>query len=328
MLIPSQPPNAALSTRGLVNIGPALQEFAGAKAIRLATAAPTDTALTLGTSVADASALGVRFLSMKTGMGGAEKEWVRFKRPDGSVNDAVITIDQTGGPVNTYALALIGLPPGNNGIRMINNGNNDLTIGPGQFGSPAQIYVENRGLLLSQNNNAYDSTTLMRFLVNAPTAVSPSVPAFGFETSTALGVGQPIMRWRVNGGDVAFVTADGSYNAQNTGFLRSGTSGGVGVGLGGVGVLASSFPLRLASGWGLSTGPALELMSGTALATTERIAVFRNGTTPGTDDRFNIFANGEAEVLTNGAGIILRSPNGTRYRFTVTNAGTLSITAV
>jgi hypothetical protein len=327
MLIASQPPNAALSTRGLVNVGPALQEFAGAKAIRLATAAPTDTVLTLGTSVADGSALGVGFLSMKTGMGGTEREWVRFKRPDGSVNDSVLKIDQTGGPVNTYAIDIVGAPAGANGIRIRQFGNYDMAIGCGQFGSPATVAAENKGLLIAQNANAFDSSTLMRFAVGSPTAVAASIPVFGFEALTALNVGQPLMRWRVNGGDVARMESNGLLQLTGGGGLSTPS---VSLGTVGLGVTASSFPLVINTGWALASGtPALQFNSTTVWGTdTERIAVFRNGSTPGTHDRFNLYANGEPEVLTNGAGVILRSPSGTRYRLTVTNAGTLSITAV
>lgn len=37
---------------------------------------------------------------------------------------------------------------------------------------------------------------------------------------------------------------------------------------------------------------------------------------------------GEAEVLTAGSGVILKSPNGTRYRVTVADTGTLTTTAI
>lgn len=40
-----------------------------------------------------------------------------------------------------------------------------------------------------------------------------------------------------------------------------------------------------------------------------------------------IMGNGEFEHFVNGAGIVLKSPNGTRYRLTVTNAGALTIAA-
>lgn len=42
-------------------------------------------------------------------------------------------------------------------------------------------------------------------------------------------------------------------------------------------------------------------------------------------DQSSIMANGEFEHLVSGAGLVLRSPDGTRYRLTVANGGTLAI---
>lgn len=39
------------------------------------------------------------------------------------------------------------------------------------------------------------------------------------------------------------------------------------------------------------------------------------------------FTNGEPEVLANGAGLLVKAPNATRYRIAVDNAGALSIVA-
>ena len=54
-----------------------------------------------------------------------------------------------------------------------------------------------------------------------------------------------------------------------------------------------------------------------------RIASFRNSST----EKSAVMANGEFEHSVAGAGVVLRSPDGTRYRITVANGGTLTITA-
>lgn len=41
-------------------------------------------------------------------------------------------------------------------------------------------------------------------------------------------------------------------------------------------------------------------------------------------DRFEVFANGDVEIKTAAAGLILKSPNGTRYKITVDDLGVLS----
>lgn len=41
-----------------------------------------------------------------------------------------------------------------------------------------------------------------------------------------------------------------------------------------------------------------------------------------------VFFSSDIEVSTIGSGVIIRSPNGTRYRITVDNAGALITTAI
>lgn len=63
------------------------------------------------------------------------------------------------------------------------------------------------------------------------------------------------------------------------------------------------------------------------------LRIYNSGTGPSIDFRntggsvAKVNPNGEYEHLTAGAGIILKSPNGTRYRVTVTDAGALALTA-
>ena len=284
------------------------QQFAGAKILALATAIAGQRVLTLGTTVADASSLGLNFLSMRTGIGATEREWVRFKRPDGNVGDSVLKIDQTGGPVNTFALDLVGIPSGLNGIRFQNSGNYDLVVGPGQFGSPAKVAAENKGLLFAQNANAYDTSTLMRFAVNSPSAL-PTIPAFDFEAVNGLAANQPLVRWRHNGTERARMLGLGSLvlqpgvNQWGIGLASemNNVAGGVWYDL-----PNATFGFRNMNGvafLGLNIESGLASCSG------------------------NFLAGNELESGLVGGGVIVRSPNGTRWRIGVSNAGTLTIAA-
>ena len=43
--------------------------------------------------------------------------------------------------------------------------------------------------------------------------------------------------------------------------------------------------------------------------------------------KVQVYGNGDVELLTTSAGIIMKSPDGTRYKVTVSNGGTLTVTA-
>lgn len=111
--------------------------------------------------------------------------------------------------------------------------------------------------------------------------------------------------------------------------LTVGGTGQIEAGTGGVGVSASSFALNLWAGWGLTDAAATEaiiLASNTAFtASGAAIAAFKNGGT-GSATKSKIDKDGQLEVLGAGLGIILKSPNGTRYRVTVNDAGSLQTT--
>ena len=82
-----------------------------------------------------------------------------------------------------------------------------------------------------------------------------------------------------------------------------------------------------ADGWGLSSGGIDRFYFGTAgvMLLKSNNYVFRDD---GDVARVTIAANGEIEVPTVGAGVILKSPDGTRYRIVVANGGALSTVAV
>lgn len=57
-------------------------------------------------------------------------------------------------------------------------------------------------------------------------------------------------------------------------------------------------------------------------------ANFDNGTVGGGSIMATIKPTGELEVTTAGAGVVLKSPDGTRYKLTVANGGALSVVAI
>lgn len=242
---PSSPIDASLTQRGVVSL--VAQQFAGEKSFVSSTANAGGRALTAGTSVADGSVNeGFRLLSLRTGIGGSEVEWLRARRPTGYAS-GVLEIDQQG-VTNTYGLRVIGAGSGISGIQLQTNFLGQVVLSQQQSGSPAMLYSENKGLLLSQNANAYDSTTLMRFVVAGPTGVATSVPAFKFE-SGALGSGQPLAKFSANGVELLTLSANG------------------------------------------------------------------------------LTAGGDFENTATGGALILKSPDGTRWKLTITNAGVVNVAA-
>lgn len=206
-LLPSPPPDATTALRGLVNT--LAQSFEGQKTFRLATAASGERALTVGTSVADASVNeAFRLFSARTGIGGTEKEWFDVRRPV-NYGSSVVNIDQQL-VTNTIAINIANAGAGLSGIRAYGGGGlGQMQLTAGQSGAPVQLYAENKGLVLAQNANSYNSDTLMRFRVDGPTGVAASVPVFDFVASAALGASQDLARFRANAKDSLRVTSTG-----------------------------------------------------------------------------------------------------------------------
>lgn len=318
--------DASTTQRGAINTG--TQTIGGQKTISIGTGAASDRVLTLGTTLpASGVSDGFGFLSARTNLSGTPEEWLRIQRP-ASHSSAILRIDQRS-QTNTYGIRIDNTPAGVGGLYIANDTGGYINVNSGQFGLPARVYAENKGLHLHQNANAYDAAhnTLMRFTVdNVSIVSSPTTPVFHYILNPAANVGQPMVRYVVNGTEIARITSDGSYIGGPSAGVRCDN---VAVGTGGIGVSASTFILRLSSGWALPSGQIpFQFDSNTIMSgPTDKLAVFRNGSTPSTHDRFTIFANGEPEVHTSGAGVILRSPDGTRWRLTVTNTGTLDIVA-
>lgn len=208
MLIPSFPGIASLTSRGLVSTDS--QPFRGQKSFMgPLTAGASDKALVAGTDVPDGSVNGgFRMLSLVTGFGGTEKEYVRVSRPT-AYDQPVMTIDQNA-VTNTRGLLINNTPAGVGGLKIVNYGGGTIEMNAQQPGEPSRLHAENKGLHLYQNANSYNSSMLMRFEVATPTGVAASIPVFDFQ-SAALGASQKLARFKDNVGDLITVNRDSGY---------------------------------------------------------------------------------------------------------------------
>lgn len=121
------------------------------------------------------------------------------------------------------------------------------------------------------------------------------------------------------------VTESGKSIIATAATIGTNGAGSVQTGSGGVGVSASSSPLLLTAGWGLSDvagTSAIQLKSGTTL-TAAAIATFINNAT----EKAKVWHNGDFESLVAGTGLIVTSPDGlTRKRIGIDNAGNVVAT--
>lgn len=344
MLIPSFPGIASLTSRGLVSTDS--QPFRGQKSFMgPLTAGASDKALVGGTDVADGSVNGgFRMLSLVTGFGGTEKEYVRVSRPT-AFDQPVMTIDSQN-ITNTRGLEIKNTPVGVGGLKIGNAGGGYLALNAQQGGSPHQLYAENKGLELYQNSNAYDTTKLMRFAVGTTGGVAASVPAFDFHSEGALQTNQKLARFKDNSGDIFSVVRSvvaqieigssvGGISHNGTGFTFNSRAKNNEYWEGtlyyhtGSGVSLEAATCARLSSDAVDGASAVAAASESASAwsnATAKLHSFRSG--PGAaNEKSAIMSNGEFEHAVSGAGIVLKSPNGTRWRLTINNAGAVVVAA-
>ncbi len=410
-VIPGWPSLATAQLPGLVSAGPGVQQFAGLKEFVAATAGAGTSALKAGTSVPDGSVADTFDLfRLATGIGGTEKEYFRVRRPS-AYAQPVVNIDQQG-ITDTLGLQILNTPAGVGGINIQNVGGGRLVLNAQQGGSPSIVYAENKGLLIHQNANSYDTTTLMKFLVDGATAVASSIPVFDFVSTLAAQANQRLLRVRSNGierfsvdelgiglfqgAEINFRDVWGQKIYAQSGYtyfsgavympsgiaangfaapyiqnspgavaedkvIRVGTSLadvsvnpaarllsiGTGIGLGGANEIEKARfrksgallvntdtvnPISFGNAADLaSVADGVKFNSGTAILgffnSNNAIYMGLNIGNGRSEMSGGLLVGGEYECLQNGTGLVLRAPNATRYRLTVTNAGTLSIVA-
>lgn len=146
-------------------------------------------------------------------------------------------------------------------------------------------------------------TAITRLFGNVATGVDAPAAAFhAIKTTEQLRLGYD-------------ATYYASFTVDSSGTLTQTAIGGQTF-IGGTGV-TSKVTVQGTSGNGTSTATAFEVKVGNN-GGTNALYVRNDG---------NIYTTGPLENTTSGEGIVLKSPDGTRYKLTVANGGTLSITA-
>lgn len=210
------------------------------------------------------------------------------------------------------------------------------TMNPGGSGTGAFLqflpFGETRTLMLT-NDLTWFNNTSKDILVQAN---YPTNYAFGVTTAadkTALDV----KKTGTGAGNAATITNAGSgpglWIAQNGPaqalFINADNANGLGRSAFRIFANTHAAEYNTSGDLGVSL---LVQKNGTGLGTGIRVKNSGTGssfsaTTP-SGETWRVAPNGEMEVLTAGVGLILKSPNGTRHRISVTDTGTLSATAI
>lgn len=319
----------------------------------------SDVGAKVGSTFSGTFAAGSRLLSVRKAIGGTEVE--RFGvSAVALLGDPTVKIASPSGN-NVLGLLLTGGGVGWGGIHYNSDAGGRLVFG--SYNKMHSVESENRPLFFSQNSNAYDTSALMQWQVYGATGVAASIPVFDFLAPSNIQSGQASFRVRVGGVSHAELTNAGKLkiygDLEVSGFPNSRIScdgSRVDIGNGGsiparalymVGSAAAPSTAFYASGNGGFSAPNNARMwsetkggtagdncvvSGTyintALDAGARLHGFGKNLSSNTPTLYSaIMGNGEFEHFVAGAGIVLQSPNGTRWRLTVTNAGALSIAA-
>ncbi|MDP2275288.1 MAG: hypothetical protein Q8K32_31370 [Archangium sp.] len=297
--------------------------------IGIPTAGLADIGLKVGTTVVNASVNdAMKLLSLRTGLGTGSEAEVLGVRRGGSFSPVVDVIVPNS--TNTVGLNLTGGGAGWGGIHW-----NPATGGRvvfGAYNTAAGVDVENRGLAFYQNANTFDTTHLMKWGVGSALGVADTVPVFDFQAPSNTQANQRALNLKVGATDVFYVTKlGGGYFNQNLTLGGAAAMQGISVSTAGVGSTASSIPLHFQSGWALTddaTAESFRFLSTTTFAHAEAsIATFRNSNVFATAPVAKVKALGDFELTVAGKGVLLRSPDNTRWRLTISNAGAVVVTA-
>lgn len=230
------------------------------------------------------------------GIGGTEVPRVRVRPGTGTSHVMQITAPVAS---NAYHMLLDGGSVGWTGIHISNPGAGAGRLAFGSYGDRMGLHVEDGGLTFTQNANAYDNTRLMRWMVGSATSVAAGVPVFDFQAPANVQAGQRALLVQVGGVHKFGVTSVGPTVEPGVPIEINGHGGGV----------RAIFTGGIAGFMNAAGSAYIGFFPGTGRATASH----------------GMLIGGDLESSPNGAGIILKSPDGTRYKLTIANGGTVAV---
>lgn len=354
-ITPSSPINASGTVRGLVST--VAQTFAGVKTFLAAAvfsagvqlallfntngSGAADVVVKLGTTLADASTnAAARLLSVRAGIGGTEQEWFAVTRngiyfagyTNGTISCSGSWIDMGGLPVRsvsyffsttTYGQTAFystgGAFSSNNRVNIWSEnaaGAGDVAVRVGPTQNDATI---NAACILFQAGTALAGTFVEKFAVEKRGVYVNDL----LEVGGATGV-------RYLDSNVAFTVNTSAktwlYNCYEGGSHRSSLTrqGRSAVGQGAIAAEAQGASHHIYASAGVNE-PTLRVYQRSTH--TEPIVELWDdlGATPVM--RAKVETDGTIELMGSGVGVVMKSPDGTRWRLTINNAGAVVVAA-
>lgn len=312
---PGPPLNASATMRGLVST--LAQTFAGVKTFVATIIASAGVQLS---ALWNTNGTGANDVGVKIGVS-----------TNAHVNAKVVSFrDQIGGTENEigYIQKTLGLVIGSSHVQPSGLGYFPVATYSNQF-RPATSNSYAR-LNDSYNGNMTGATDVA--VIVGTTTADGSVNVNGKLLSIGTGIGGTYVEraWFKKSGTEGFSLANGGGTGSLTINTSSGTvlawSSTAAVTLDSNNVTSRAAVSVVGQSNAADGASAVAVVSNTTSAWSNAAAKlhsFRNGSA----EKSAVMANGEFEHAVAGAGIVLKSPDGTRYRITVANGGTLSVTA-
>lgn len=353
-----QPPDASATVRGLMNT--TAQILAGLKTFLINSAGASDVSMRIGTTAAAPTAFGAggyRALSIVTGIGGSEVEWVNVRPEEGGSDySGIINMRSTATNKAAIDITYPGGGPGFSGGISWATWNGGSYVGP-YSGQQLIAQTTNRGIHLYTQLDAYlpAGTPHLKFGSANNGGSDPTRARFSFETDPLSSVTARHSRWMVDGVEQMNLRTDGlhlkgataltwddvwgsniyansgylymnpgiwcpsiiaAYGVQTSNINVSGDSQTKYSTIGGYETAASAYCLRLGA-----TRPDADVDAACKLVS------IGTGTAGTYVEKAYFNKDGTIELTGAGVGIVLASPNGTRFRVTVNNAGALTVAA-
>lgn len=288
----------------------------------------------IGSSLPDASIVqNAQLLSVRGGLGGSEVTYAQFRKPGASFGN-VLRLDAQGF-TNCSAVELIGQNGGKNGIGFNDDGSGYIGVGSGFF----DFVMTNHLYRFIANSAAFSASPLACFLFDLASA--EDTPAMMLRVPSTWNVGnKDMMKWRIGNTDVTRIDSAGNFITPN---ITMGTNGNINFGYQSLqeGGGLFFFGQRIGYGASFPIGGIVFRPGVGSLASGDAgfiVTYATDQTTPGAQlqawykdnavtKKSFINIDGEYEITAVSKGVIIRSPDGTRYRIKVANGGALSTEA-